>query len=368
METNYWKSSPFGVESIFHPSWEEKERNDRNHLLSNVRILDVYISQAKPNYKEQYIPQDNLSLERYTPASIRLDFQTVYISVFVIVSGHAEAIYITVNNQCKRAIDHERTFEVKISKSSAKETIKVKVALTDFMGEEVFDEKEYLVAIDSGGNVSEKNVIEYNKEKYSVVDGYVQGNNVITHRSDNHVKPSGLLQRPVLAIVLHRTVGSSISGAISHSKGTHFYIEGDRNPEKDGEIFQAMSLKNCSSHIFNDTARISHFEVKTNNSIGIEVVGLAYYKKNGILYQNFGEKKVITNIPPLTKAYVDKNGIENYWDPLTEAQIKSTVNIVKLLMKEYSIPPSMILTHEEIQSKTAGEGQAVKDAIFDYLI
>ena len=163
METNYWKSSPFGVESIFHPSWEEKERNDRNHLLSNVRILDVYISQAKPNYKEQYIPQDNLSPERYTPASIRLDFQTVYISVFVIVSGRAEAIYITVNNQCKRAIDHERTFEVKISKSSAKETIKVKVALTDFIGKEVFDEKEYLVTIDSGGNVLMTKEVEIRK-------------------------------------------------------------------------------------------------------------------------------------------------------------------------------------------------------------
>ena len=125
--------------------------------------MDVYISKGKPNYKEQHIPQDNLSPERYTHASIRLDFQTVYISVFVIVSGRAEAIYVTVNNQCKRAIDHERTFEVKMPKSSAKEIINVKVALTDFMGKEVFDEKEYLVTIGSDGNVLTTKEVEIRK-------------------------------------------------------------------------------------------------------------------------------------------------------------------------------------------------------------
>lgn len=365
MDTDYWRSSPFGEESIFHPSWEEKREQERQILLSTGKITNVLVTKGNGKYVNSYPRQDNLSPERYISESSRQRTHSVYIKVSVIVEGRAEAIYIAVNNQFKRAIGCEQTFEIKVPATSSKETINVKVHLTDFMGKEEYDKKEYDVTIDSSGNVIEKKEVE---EEYSIVNGYVKGNNVITYRADNLVKPTGVLQKPVLAIVLHRTVGSSISGAISHSKGTHFYIEGDRNPEKDGEIFQAISLKNCSSHIFNDTARISHFEVKTNNSIGIEVVGLAYYKKNGILYQNFGEKKVITNIPPLTKAYVDKNGIENYWDPLTEAQIKSTVNIVKLLMKEYSIPPNMILTHEEIQSKTAGEGQTVKDAIFDYLI
>jgi len=70
----------------------------------------------------------------------------------------------------------------------------------------------------------------------------------------------------------------------------------------------------------------------------------------------------------ITKGYEDNNGKFNYWDELTEKQIKSTVCLVKLLMKEYSIKPDMILTHEEIQIKTSGEGQAVKEAIFEYLI
>ena len=32
MDTEYWKSSPFGENSIFHPSWEEKEKERRNNL------------------------------------------------------------------------------------------------------------------------------------------------------------------------------------------------------------------------------------------------------------------------------------------------------------------------------------------------
>lgn len=33
MDTEYWKSSPFGENSIFHPKWEEKEK-ERNHSQS----------------------------------------------------------------------------------------------------------------------------------------------------------------------------------------------------------------------------------------------------------------------------------------------------------------------------------------------
>lgn len=167
----------------------------------------------------------------------------------------------------------------------------------------------------------------------------------------------------------YRTVGYNIPGAIGHSKGTHFYIEGGNVIGKDGEIFQAVSLKRSCNHILDERTRISHFDIKTNNSIGIEVIGMAYKKVGEKYYTNTSNPKEIDiTKTPITKGYEDKNGDVNYWDKLTDSQIKSAVCLVQLLMKTYSIKPEMILTHEEIQSKTSGEGQAVKDAIFDELI
>ena len=37
MDTEYWKSSPFGENSIFHPSWEEKEKERRQQKISKIK-------------------------------------------------------------------------------------------------------------------------------------------------------------------------------------------------------------------------------------------------------------------------------------------------------------------------------------------
>ena len=41
MDTDYWKRSPFGEESIFHPSWEEKRAEAREEKLTVGRINDL---------------------------------------------------------------------------------------------------------------------------------------------------------------------------------------------------------------------------------------------------------------------------------------------------------------------------------------
>ncbi len=144
---------------MFHPGWEEKRKSDRILRISNARILDVFIRKGKPVYGAQYSVSDNLSQERYTPARVRQEFRTAYVNVSVVVSGRAEATYIAVNNHWKRAIGYEQTFEVKIAASDEKTNINVKARITDFMGEEVYDKKEYVVTIDSDGYVLGKNEI-----------------------------------------------------------------------------------------------------------------------------------------------------------------------------------------------------------------
>ena len=163
MDTDYWKRSPFGEESIFHPSWEEKREQERQILLSTGKITNVLVTKGNGKYVNSYPRQDNLSPERYISESSRQRTHSVYIKVSVIVEGRAEAIYIAVNNQFKRAIGCEQTFEIKVPATSSKETINVKVHLTDFMGKEEYDKKEYDVTIDSSGNVIEKKEVEVRK-------------------------------------------------------------------------------------------------------------------------------------------------------------------------------------------------------------
>lgn len=206
---------------------------------------------------------------------------------------------------------------------------------------------------------------------YYIDKELLNGPNVVHTKANNKVKGNTGIQK-ISAIVLHRTIGSSISGAIAHSKGTHFYVEGAQG--KDGEIFQPITLNQYSNHIMNQTARTAHMEIQTENSIGIEVIGMAYYKVGKDLYTVYDTKVKAPDSVKLTKSFKGQRKINGkwtnddiYWDQLTDAQIKSVKCIVVNLMKKYGLKKENIFTHEEIQSKTAGEGQVVKDAIFPLL-
>ncbi|MBV8325644.1 N-acetylmuramoyl-L-alanine amidase [Chryseobacterium sp.] len=206
---------------------------------------------------------------------------------------------------------------------------------------------------------------------YSIDNAVLNGPNVVHAKADNKVKGNSGIQK-VIAIVLHRMIGTTISGAIAHSKGTHFYVEGARGI--DGEIFQPIKLDQYSNHIMNQTARTSHMEIQTENSIGIEVVGMAYYKVGKDLYTVYDTKVKDPTTIKLTKSFKGQRKINGkwadediYWDELTDAQIKSVKCIVITLMKKYNLKKENIFTHEEMQSKTAGEGQVVKDSIFSLL-
>lgn len=206
---------------------------------------------------------------------------------------------------------------------------------------------------------------------YSIDKDILTGPNVTQTKTNSKVKGNSGI-KDIIAIVLHRTIGSSIAGAIAHSKGTHFYVEGSRGV--DGEIFQPIKLNQYSNHIMNKTARTSHLEVQTENSIGIEVIGMAYYKIGNDLYTVYDTKVSSPDSVKLTKAFKGQRNISGkwvnadiYWDQLTTAQIKAVKCLVITLMKKYNLTKENIFTHEQIQSKTAGEGEVVKDTILPLL-
>jgi N-acetyl-anhydromuramyl-L-alanine amidase AmpD len=214
--------------------------------------------------------------------------------------------------------------------------------------------------------------------KYFIKSEELNGPNVVLTKSGNSVSGHAGVQA-IKAIILHRTAGSTTAGAIAHSKGTHFYVDGAKGT--DGEIFQPVKLDKYTNHIMNATARTSHLDIQTENSIGIETVGMAY-----VYYGEGEDKKLITiyelekvqknskYVPKsapestiISKAYTGSDGSTFYWDALTEAQIKSVKCLVKTLLDNYSLTVNDIYTHEEIQSKTAGEGAVVKEAIIGLL-
>jgi N-acetyl-anhydromuramyl-L-alanine amidase AmpD len=214
--------------------------------------------------------------------------------------------------------------------------------------------------------------------KYFIKADQLNGPNVIYTKAGSGVSGNVGIQK-IIAIILHRTAGSTTSGAVASSKGAHFYVDGASGT--DGEIFQAIKLDKYTNHIMNSTARTSHLDIQTENSIGIETVGMAYKYigegENKKLYNIYEIEKMQKNskyvgkVAPSTvvisKGYTDSDNNTYYWDTLTDAQIKSVKCLVKTLMDAYSLTVSDIYVHEEIQSKTAGEGAVVKEAIIDLL-
>lgn len=209
-----------------------------------------------------------------------------------------------------------------------------------------------------------ENVVKESKSKNKcsccIKNNLLITSNIIYKKGGSMVKKNKKV-RKIKAIVLHRTAGGTTAGAVRSKIGTTFYVDGPRG--NDGQIFQSFSLLKRTNHIKSSKKyRIAKYDIKSYNSIGIEVIGYAYYKKDDILYKDIQGKPKQPNNTKLSKAYSNGDGIY-YWDPLSSKQINSVVCIVKALMKKYSLSKNDILMHELIQGKTSGEGQCVMDAI-----
>jgi N-acetyl-anhydromuramyl-L-alanine amidase AmpD len=201
--------------------------------------------------------------------------------------------------------------------------------------------------------------------KYFIKNNELNGPNVVLTKSGSLVGGHAGIQT-IKAIILHRTAGSTTAGAVAHTKGTHFYVDGAKGT--DGEIYQAVKLDKYCNHIMNATARTAHLDLQTENTIGIETVGMAYeYNAKNELYNIYGGKIADPSTISISKGYTGSDNKTFYWDALTDAQVKSVKCLVKTLLDTYSLTVNDIYTHEEIQSKTAGEGAVVKEAIIGLL-
>jgi hypothetical protein len=145
----------------------------------------------------------------------------------------------------------------------------------------------------------------------------------------------GTIASNVPAIILHRTVSSNGARqyntwkAAIKTKGTHFLVG------EDGTIYQTSRLTKYTVHLYETSKQMykQYFKKLLNsNTIGIEVVG-------------------------------NYNAATKTWDPLTHDQVTAVAQLVLELTFRYDMDMSKILPHENVQRKTAGEGQVVLDAI-----
>lgn len=163
----------------------------------------------------------------------------------------------------------------------------------------------------------------------------------------------GNLEQDVHALVLHRTSGSTLTSALntmSDSAAAHLYVD------KDGSICQGVSLRCNASHVGKIRPRSEYRTKVTKNKHDIEIQK-EYPDRYPYNSDSIGIEVVGTVIR------------EPVWTNLTEAQTLSTARLTNFIISQFNLVSSVdIYAHEEISSKTEGEGTTILNAIRQYII
>ncbi|MCD9088150.1 N-acetylmuramoyl-L-alanine amidase [Stenotrophomonas sp. SY1] len=170
----------------------------------------------------------------------------------------------------------------------------------------------------------------------------------------------GPLRGPI-AIVMHRTAGSTVESALaayrSSGYGTHFTID------KDGAIYQTASLKQFTRHVGTIAPRC----IREGTCVGDEE-----RKLNLLSYKGKHDHEIRKTYPARYPINEDSIGIEVVarhipqearWDPATGHQQESVSRLIAVLFKEFNITSSDTYEHDKISYKTLGEGAGLYGGI-----
>ena len=171
MDTEYWKSSPFGENSIFHPSWEEKEKERRRQKIEPAKITGIKIERGTLKEDSYDGPRyDNLDPQKYLPDTMRYLFVKVSIIVTIYTSGYASTVFVAIDNDWKQARQaylktgtFQKSFTVQIPSSKRKGTFVISAKIADSLDSTPNDMKKYKVEIDDNGCLLKKEEIKENQ-------------------------------------------------------------------------------------------------------------------------------------------------------------------------------------------------------------
>lgn len=175
MSEEFWKTSPFGQDSIFHPSWEEKQNKLRFQGYEGAKIVDIIIM---PNYS----PENNGLLLPPKPAFIKntnivsSDSNSVIVAVKVTVhlSKKADKVKIALNKNSEITasksissnFQYEAKFNVKVNKAlgpvnpSNSQEFTFTASVTDVFTKEVTDKRIQRFSVDTNGIINNSNIVE----------------------------------------------------------------------------------------------------------------------------------------------------------------------------------------------------------------
>jgi GH24 family phage-related lysozyme (muramidase) len=155
MENEYWKNSPLGKDSIFHPSFDEKLKEKRQNG-DVAKITDMYVDRNIPNVFLPFLP-------KATPDS---SFVPVVVMVNVIVSGYADKVEIALEKGARLTASRkigtnqfQRLFTLQVPKSFAsKDQYNSKdftftATVTDVFKKAVIDTRSVKIKIDTNGKI-----------------------------------------------------------------------------------------------------------------------------------------------------------------------------------------------------------------------
>jgi hypothetical protein len=173
MIDEYWESSPFGKDSIFNPSFDEKQRDEKEKRFQGGEIIDISISSGDlireeyfRNNKSDRLGKENAIQPIKNISQIQSNLSSVTVSISVYTKGYSESVYVTVNKNKQRAVNlgsiFVAVFKLNIPKKEGKKKFEITAQITDFSGDKSIDAKKMTATIDSDGKINKSLIIENN--------------------------------------------------------------------------------------------------------------------------------------------------------------------------------------------------------------
>lgn len=167
MENEYWKNSPFGKDSIFHPSFDEKQKEKRQNG-DVAKITDMYVDRNIPSTFLFFLPKP-LPDSPYVPVTVMVN---------VVVSGYADKVEISLDNGTKRTAtrktgttEFQHIFTLQVPKSFARKDqynskdFTFTATVTDVFQKKVTDTRSIKVTLDTQGKITASQVITKEEKK-----------------------------------------------------------------------------------------------------------------------------------------------------------------------------------------------------------
>lgn len=160
--------------------------------------------------------------------------------------------------------------------------------------------------------------------------------------------------RGPVAVVLHRTVSSTATSALSafnRGIGTHFVVD------KDGTTYQCASLLKKTAHVGPIRSRCHADGTCSAN----ELASFKQWASRMPCYEH-EKKKVYPTRYPMNEDSVGIETVAMYhestraWDAATPEQMTAIRHLVEILKGEYGMRDGDIYEHDKIAWKTEGEG------------